>query len=244
MPLNRRAAQEQIDLIIIVPVAPQILDTSERRLAVSDRGVHVMLFAVLVHAEALKGQIPAGTKVRLDRAWQEQRGLHVEIADAVLHHAQFNGNDTGYLNSAAEGDLPVALAEMQVSDAELCAWNVHWQKCTRTPGEIFDITVLFEFELERQSCGRQAKDPYTTMLRTSRNSPGSFFANFLFHGVVSRASVNILRLGRLGDDTLEIRGAYKFGFPSIPFGKDFSGRSTAQDARMDQAWKPDVRNVS
>lgn len=48
MSLNRSAAQQQIDLIIVVAVSSQVFDDSEASLAISDCGIQVVLFTVLI----------------------------------------------------------------------------------------------------------------------------------------------------------------------------------------------------
>lgn len=89
--------------------APQVLDAAQRRLAIRNRSVQVMLLAVLIDAEALKGQVTSGAVVWLDRARQKQRGLHIEVGHAVLHDGQFDRDDAGHLDGAAKGDFAIAL---------------------------------------------------------------------------------------------------------------------------------------
>lgn len=54
MSLNRRAAKQEIGLVIIIPKPPEVLNTPQRRLTIRHRRVQVMLLALLVNAEALK----------------------------------------------------------------------------------------------------------------------------------------------------------------------------------------------
>ena len=53
MPLNRNAAQHQIDLVVIVTITLQILDDSQAGLAVCNSGIHVVLLAILIDGETL-----------------------------------------------------------------------------------------------------------------------------------------------------------------------------------------------
>lgn len=53
MTLYRGAAQEEIDLVVIVPVPPKILDDSQACLAVRNGCVKVVLLTILVDREAL-----------------------------------------------------------------------------------------------------------------------------------------------------------------------------------------------
>jgi hypothetical protein len=78
------------------------------------------------------------------------------------------------------------------------------------------------------------------VLGASRNGACPFFANFCFDIVRSASSVNILRLGWLCNNTIELICRNKFAFTLIPRGKNFSGRSTAENARMDESGKLNV----
>lgn len=69
MALDRSAAQQEIDLVVVVAVAPQVLDDAEAGLAVGDGGVEVVLFAVLVDAKAFEVDVAAGAELGFDGAW-------------------------------------------------------------------------------------------------------------------------------------------------------------------------------
>lgn len=56
--------------------------------------------------------------------------------------------------------------------------------------------------------------------------------------------MDVLRLGRLSDDAFEFGGADELGFAPVPFGEDFGGGCTAEDARVDEARKADVGDVA
>ena len=109
MALNRRATQQQINLIIAVPEPTQILDTPKRGLAVRHGGVQVVLLSVLVDAEAFEGEIATGTVMRFDGSGEEERRFHAEVGHAVLHDGEFEGDDAGHFDGATEGDLAVTL---------------------------------------------------------------------------------------------------------------------------------------
>jgi hypothetical protein len=108
MPLHRRTTKQQIDLIIIIAKASEIFNHSQRGLAIRDRGIHVVLLAVLVDAEALEGEVAAGAELGLDGTLVEDRGFHAQVGHAVLHHAEFERDDAGHFDGAAEGDFAVA----------------------------------------------------------------------------------------------------------------------------------------
>jgi hypothetical protein len=108
MPLHRRTTQQQIDLIIIVSKPPQILDHAQGGLAIRDGGIHVVLAAVFVDAEALEGEVAAGPELGLHGARQEDGRLEAQVGDPVRHHAQLHRDRSGHLDRAAEGDFAVA----------------------------------------------------------------------------------------------------------------------------------------
>lgn len=53
MPLNRRTAEQQVDLVITVPIPPEILDDPQTCLAIRNSRIVVVLLAVLINGEAL-----------------------------------------------------------------------------------------------------------------------------------------------------------------------------------------------
>src|SRR5581483_5828838 len=116
-------AQEEIRLLARVPPRLQVLDRVEAGTPVRDGGVHVML-PVALHAHPDEGKerrVP-----RLDRPGEED-GVG---GDAVLAHAALDEVDAEVdvaadLDRPAEGDLAVALGEMQVAAGELRARDMH-----------------------------------------------------------------------------------------------------------------------
>lgn len=109
MTLHRRTTQQQINLIIIIPKPPQILNTPQRRLPVRNRRVQIMLFPVFVDAEAFKVEVPSGTELGFHRTRDEDGGFHAELAHAVFDDIEFEGDAAGDFDGAAEGDFAVAL---------------------------------------------------------------------------------------------------------------------------------------
>lgn len=96
---------------------------------------------MLINRKPLEGQVPSGAIMRLHRPRQVDRTLHAQIPHAVLHHLEIDGHHARHLNRTAEGDLTVALREMQVADAELGAGDVDGEVHLAAPAEIFDIAV-------------------------------------------------------------------------------------------------------
>lgn len=81
---------------------------------------------MLIHAEALEVDHPAGTKLRLNRARDVDWTLEAQLSQAVLDDRELDGDDARHLNGAAERDLSVALREVQVANAELGALDMDW----------------------------------------------------------------------------------------------------------------------
>ena len=189
MALDRRAAQQQIDLVVIVAEAFQILDDPQRGLAVRDRGVHVVLFAVLVDGEALEGEHAPRAELGFHGAGEEDGGFavdHPQLGLAAFHDGEFEGDDAGDFDGAAEGDLAVALAEVEVADGEFGAFHVDGEVDFAAAGEVLDVAVAAVFG-------------------SAGDCPGAFAANFFFDGVICGAGVDALGLGWLSYDALELR---------------------------------------
>lgn len=125
--LDRRGAEQQVDLVIVVAVAAEVLDGPEAGLAVGDRRVEVVLLAVLVDREALEGEIPAWTEVWLHGTGEVHGGLEAHLRHAVLDHGELDRDDARHLDGTAEGDLAVSLGEVQVSNGEFRAGDMHGQ---------------------------------------------------------------------------------------------------------------------
>jgi hypothetical protein len=116
--LDGDAAEHQIDLVVIIAVPLQIFDDPEATLAVRDRGVHVVLFAVLVDAEALEVDHAAWGELRLHGARDVDWGLaafHAELLLAAFKDVEFDRYDPRDLDCAAERDLAVALWSWKIS---------------------------------------------------------------------------------------------------------------------------------
>lgn len=223
--LDWRTAQHEVDLVIVVAVPPQILDAPEGGLAVGDGGIHVVLFPVLVDAEALEGEIAAGAVMGLDGPREEERGSHIEILDAVLHDGELEGDDAGHFDGAAEGDFAVALGEVEVADGEFGAGDVHGEEDAGAAGEVLDVAVAAVFG-------------------AAGDGAGALPADFVFDGAGGGAGVDVLGFGGLGDDAVEGGGGDQFGFAAVPFRQDFGAGGTTDDSRVDEAGEADVGDVA
>lgn len=112
MSLNRNATQHQVDLIITVAEALEVLDDAQTGLAVGDGGVHVVLLAVLVDAEALKVDHASRAELRLHGARDVDGRFaadHAQLGLPVLDHLELDRDHPGDFDRPAEGDFAVAL---------------------------------------------------------------------------------------------------------------------------------------
>jgi hypothetical protein len=67
------------------------------------------LSSALVHAEALKVDVPPWSELWLDGAGDVDRALEAEVGYALFDDAEVDCDYAGHLDGAAEGDLAVAL---------------------------------------------------------------------------------------------------------------------------------------
>ena len=74
-----------------------------------------MLLAILIHAEPLEGQVASRSKLRLNRSLVEDGRFHSEVGHTILHDIEFEGDNSGNFDGAAEGDLSVALYSLSIS---------------------------------------------------------------------------------------------------------------------------------
>lgn len=116
MTLHGSTRQQQIDLIVIIAVSLQVLDTAECRLSICYGCIQVMLLAVFVDAEAFEIDVLARTELRLDRARDIDGALHAELLHAALHNVELDRDGAGHFDGSAKRDLSVTLTEVQVSD--------------------------------------------------------------------------------------------------------------------------------
>jgi hypothetical protein len=168
-----------------------------------------MLLPMLIHTKPLKIYIPPRSKLRLHGTRDIDRTLHIQLLHPAFHDAELEGYHARHLNRAAEGDLAVALAEMQVPYAELGTGDVDREEDFGTAREVLDVAVSAVFGAAGD-CSR------------------AFFANLGFQVAGSGASVDILWLRWLGDGAVEmgVRGD-EFAFALVPCVEDFLRGGTA-----------------
>ena len=147
MALDGRTRQEQVHLIVIVAKTTQILNHTQASLFIGQRGIEIVLFALIIDRKALEGEISTGTKGRLDRARHVHGRLHIQAAlgHAVLDDVELKSNDASHFDCATEGYLAVALGEVEISHAEFGPWYVHGKVDFGAAREVFDVTVSSVF---------------------------------------------------------------------------------------------------
>src|SRR5216684_8367872 len=112
MPLHWRRAEDGISLRLRVAELGEVLDRVEAGLAIGDVDIEIVLLAPFVDRDALEDQIVVVG--RRDRRRLEDRVLDAVFRHPVLDDVDLEVEPAGHLDGAAEGDLAVALTEMQV----------------------------------------------------------------------------------------------------------------------------------
>lgn len=67
MSLYRCTGQQQIDLIIVVSVPPQVLNDSQASLSIGHSGIEVMLLSLFVDGESFEVDVSSRTELGFDR---------------------------------------------------------------------------------------------------------------------------------------------------------------------------------
>lgn len=200
---------------------PQVLDAAQSRLSVRDSSVEVMLLALLIDREPFESEVAARTVMGLDGPRQEHGGLHAQVRHAVLHDRQLHRDDARHLDGAAEGDLPIALGEVEVAHAELGARHVDGQEGFTPAAQVLDVAIA-------------------AMLGPAGDGPRTFLAHFRFDLLASAAGVDVLGLRGLCHDAVEGVGADEFALAPVPFVEDFLRGGASKDSGVDEAGEPDV----
>jgi hypothetical protein len=204
----------------------QIFNNPQTSLPIRNRRIEIVLFPMLIHTKPLKVNVPSRAKLRLHRSRDVYGAFHVQLLDTTFHDCELERNDARHFNRTTEGDLAVALAEMQVAYRKLGTGNVHGQEDLGAAGEVLDIAV-------------------STMLRATRDSSSTFLADLLFKGPGSGAGMYVLRLRRLSDSAVEVRvGRDEFAFALVPQFEDFLRGGAAEDAGVNEACETDAGNVA
>lgn len=216
MPLHRCARQQQIYLVVIIAVPPQILNHPQTRLSIRHRRIKIVLLSVLINREPFKVDISPRAELRFDWSRYVDGALHIQLLDSAFHDRELNRNDTCHFNRTTEANLPISLTEMKISNAKLSTFYMHRKENLRSAAEILDITV-------------------PTMLRAAGNGARTLFTNLLLELRICRASMHIPWLRGLGDNAVVrlCAGLDQLAFALVPSCKDFGGGCAAEDAGVD-----------
>src|SRR4029077_11803785 len=98
--------------------------------------IEIVLLAGLIDRDAFEDEIIL--VVRRDRRRLEDRILDAVFGDTVLDDFDFEMQPAGHLDRAAEGDLAVALAEVQIAHRETTAGYVDREVDLRAPRQVLD----------------------------------------------------------------------------------------------------------
>ena len=100
--LYRRTREQKVNLVVVISKALEVLDTTQRSLAVCDSGIHVVLLAVLVDTETLKVDVSARTELWLDRTGNVDRTLETQIGHTILHDGKLERDLSCHLDGTTE----------------------------------------------------------------------------------------------------------------------------------------------
>lgn len=105
MPFHRCCTQQQINLIIVIPVSPQILNDTKTTLTIGYSCIEEVLFAILIDGEALEIEHPPRPELRLNRTRYEYGRFpihHTELFLSIFHDCEFGSDHAGHFDCTAE----------------------------------------------------------------------------------------------------------------------------------------------
>lgn len=257
MTLHGSRSKQQINLIIIIPEPPQILNNPQTSLAIRDGSIEEILLPGMIDRKALESEIPRRAERRLDGPGQEHGRFETKVGHGgvaviavaagggvgvtgsragvgLLQHGEAEGDLAGHFDGAAEGDLAVALGEVEVADGELGAGDVDGEVDFAAAGEVFDVAVSAVFGaalLMKLVIGlivNLVKRRRIDVMDTYRNSPSALPHDILPNALRSESGVGILRLRQLGHVAIQrCMSLDQLGFAPIPFRQDLGRRRHA-----------------
>src|SRR5215218_2132582 len=123
--LDGSRAEQQVGLLAGVAEGLEVLDGVQAGPLVGQGGVHVVV-GVGVVVDRDPDERDELAVARLDPTRQEDRvGADPVLLHAALDQVDAEVDEAAHLDGAAEGDLPVALAEVQVAAGQLGPGNMH-----------------------------------------------------------------------------------------------------------------------
>ena len=138
-PWHRRGAEDRVGLGAGVAELLQVLDRVEAGLAIGDVDVEVVLLALLVDRDAFEDQVivvvrPIGLGLKIGF-------LMPYFAMPPLISSTLQMQPARHLDGAAEGDLAVALGEVEVAHREPGALHVDREVDLRAARQVLDVAV-------------------------------------------------------------------------------------------------------
>src|SRR5215211_3732947 len=223
-PLDRGRAEQQVGLLTRVAELLQVLDGVQARPLVGQGGVHVVVgVGVVVDRDADERDELA--VARLDPTRQEDRvGGDPVLLHAALDQVDAEVDEAAHLDGAAEGDLPVALAEVEVAAGQLGPGHVHREKHPRPAGPVLDVVVA--------------------AILPRRHRPGAFAGDLVELGARQRASKRaLLQRGQgQGRDPVGVGGDQR-PLPLVPPGQQLGRGGGAEQTGVGDAGVADAGQV-
>ena len=96
---------------------------------------------MLINREPLESQVATRTVMRFNWSWEIDWRFHSQIRHSILHDFEIDGDNTRHLDSSTEGDLTVALREVQITDTEFRSLDVDWEEDLTATAQVLDVTV-------------------------------------------------------------------------------------------------------
>src|ERR1700677_5262431 len=115
-----------------------------------------MLLPTFVDRNAREDQVIL--VIRRDRRRLEDRILDTGFGDAVLDDVDLEMHPARHLDRAAEGDLAIALAEVQVTHRETAAGHIDREVDLRAARQILDVAIAAMLA-RRHGAGALGADP-------------------------------------------------------------------------------------
>lgn len=121
--------------------------------------------------------------------------------------------------------MKILTGEVEVSDAEFGALDMHRQVDFAASREVLDVAIA-------------------AVLGATRDRSSALLADLFLDVVRCAARVHIDGLGWLGNDSVHGIGRDEFAFSFIPYCEHLGRWCTAENTGMDQAGEADVGNVA
>lgn len=181
---------------------------------------------MLINREPFKVDIPPRSKARLNRTRNVNGALEPHPLHPVLDHLEVDSNHTSHLDSAAEGNLAIALRKVQITHTELSSRHMDGQVNLGAPAQVLDIAV-------------------PSMLRPSGDRSRALLADLLRNFVAGRAGVHVDGLRQMSHLAVgKLVSSHQLALALVPRGQHLGRGRATDDARVDQAGELDAGDVA